>query len=154
MSLSRFYSPLAAIAAMLCCASCTDDIERTDLSATDAITFSVSDSQEWLETGSRSDLLSVTDPVIIPLGNSDGEPLYVHVALQKTAATFGDEPKSRGELLTGDNFATKVTEIGLIGYKYTGTTFSFDGATPVAEMNNIKLVENGNHWEAADQLLR
>lgn len=139
---------------MLCCASCTDDIERTDLSATDAITFSVSDSQEWLETGSRSDLLSVTDPVIIPLGNSDGEPLYVHVALQKTAATFGDEPKSRGELLTGDNFATKVTEIGLIGYKYTGTTFSFDGATPVAEMNNIKLVENGNHWEAADQLLR
>ena len=154
MSLSRFYSPLAAIAAMLCCASCTDDIERTDLSATDAITFSVSDSQEWLETGSRSDLLSVTDPVIIPLGNSDGEPLYVHVALQKTAATFGDEPKSRGELLTGDNFATKVTEIGLIGYKYTGTTFSFDGATPVAEMNNINLVENGNHWEAADQLLR
>lgn len=139
---------------MLCCASCTDDIERTDLSATDAITFSVSDSQEWLETGSRSDLLSVTDPVIIPLGNSDGEPLYVHVALQKTAATFGDEPKSRGELLTGDNFATKVTEIGLIGYKYTGTTFSFDGATPVAEMNNIKLVENGDHWEAADQLLR
>lgn len=139
---------------MLCCASCTDDIERTDLSATDAITFSVSDSQEWLETESRSDLLSVTDPVIIPLGNSDGEPLYVHVALQKTAATFGDEPKSRGELLTGDNFATKVTEIGLIGYKYTGTTFSFDGATPVAEMNNIKLVENGNHWEAADQLLR
>lgn len=139
---------------MLCCASCTDDIERTDLSATDAITFSVSDSQEWLETGSRSDLPSVTDPVIIPLGNSDGEPLYVHVALQKTAATFGDEPKSRGELLTGDNFATKVTEIGLIGYKYTGETFSFDDATPVAEMNNIKLVENGNHWEAADQLLR
>ena len=154
MSLSRFYSPLAAIAAMLCCASCTDDIERIDLSATDAITFSVSDSQEWLETGSRSDLPSVTDPVIIPLGNSDGEPLYVHVALQKTAATFGDEPKSRGELLTGDNFATKVTEIGLIGYKYTGETFSFDDATPVAEMNNIKLVENGNHWEAADQLLR
>ena len=154
MSLSRFYSPLAAIAAMLCCASCTDDIERTDLSATDAITFSVSDSQEWLETGSRSDLPSVTDPVIIPLGNSDGEPLYVHVALQKTAATFGDEPKSRGELLTGDNFATKVTEIGLIGYKYTGTTFSFDGATPDPDMNNIKLVENVDHWEAADKLLR
>lgn len=139
---------------MLCCASCTDDIERTDLSATDAITFSVSDSQEWLETGSRSDLPSVTDPVIIPLGNSDGEPLYVHVALQKTAATFGDEPKSRGELLTGDNFATKVTEIGLIGYKYTGTTFSFDGATPDPDMNNIKLVENVDHWEAADKLLR
>mgnify|MGYP000834266714 CR=1 FL=1 len=154
MSLSRFYSPLAAIAAIVCCASCSDDIERTDLSATDAITFSVSDSQEWLETGSRSELPSVTDPVIIPLGNNDGEPLYVHVALQKSAATFGDEPKSRGELLTGDNFATKVTEIGLIGYKYTGTTFSFDGATPVAEMNNIKLVENGNHWEAADKLLR
>lgn len=124
------------------------------MSAAGAITFSVSDSQEWLETGSRSDLPSVTDPVIIPLGNSDGEPLYVHVALQKTAATFGDESKSRGELLTSENFATKVTEIGLIGYKYTGTTFSFDGATPVAEMNNIKLVENGNHWEAADQLLR
>ena len=139
---------------MLCCASCTDDIERTDLSATDAITFSVSDSQEWLETGSRSELPSVTDPVIIPLGNSDGEPLYVHVALQKTAATFGDEPKSRGELLTGDNFDTKVTEIGLIGYKYTGTTFSFDGATPDPDMNNIKLVKNGDHWEAADKLLR
>lgn len=154
MSLSRFYSPLAAIAAMLCCASCTDDIERTDLSAAGAITFSVSDSQEWLETGSRSELPSVTDPVIIPLGNNDGEPLYVHVALQKTAATFGDEPKSRGELLTGDNFATKVTEIGLIGYKYTGTTFSFDGATPDPDMNNIKLVKSGDHWEAADKLLR
>lgn len=139
---------------MLCCASCTDDIERTDLSAAGAITFSVSDSQEWLETGSRSELPSVTDPVIIPLGNNDGEPLYVHVALQKTAATFGDEPKSRGELLTGDNFATKVTEIGLIGYKYTGTTFSFDGATPDPDMNNIKLVKSGDHWEAADQLLR
>ena len=154
MSLSRFYSPLAAIAAMLCCASCTDDIERIDLSATDAITFSVSDSQEWLETGSRSELPSVTDPVIIPLGNSDGEPLYVHVALQKTAATFGDESKSRGELLTSENFATKVSEIGLIGYKYTGETFSFGGATPDPDMNNIKLVKNGDHWEAADKLLR
>lgn len=142
------------MAAIVCCASCSDDIERIDLSATDAITFSVSDSQEWLETGSRSDLPSVTDPVIIPLGNSEGEPLYVHVALQKTAATFGDEPTSRGELLTGDNFATKVTEIGLIGYKYTATTFSFDGATPDPDMNNIKLIGNGNHWEAADKLLR
>lgn len=139
---------------MLCCASCTDDIERIDLSATDAITFSVSDSQEWLETGSRSELPSVTDPVIIPLGNSDGEPLYVHVALQKTAATFGDESKSRGELLTSENFATKVSEIGLIGYKYTGETFSFGGATPDPDMNNIKLVKNGDHWEAADKLLR
>lgn len=139
---------------MLCCASCTDDIERTDLSAAGAITFSVSDSQEWLETGSRSDLPSVTDPVIIPLGNNGGEPLYVHVALQKTATAFVDEPKSRGELLTGDNFATKVTEIGLIGYKYTGTTFSFVGATPDPDMNNIKLVKSGDHWEAADQLLR
>lgn len=139
---------------MLCCASCTDDIERTDLSAAVAITFSVSDSQEWLETGSRSELPSVTDPVIIPLGNSDGEPLYVHVALQKTAASFGDEPKSRGELLNRDNFATKVSEIGLIGYKYTGTTFSFDGATPDPDMNNIKLVNNVDHWEAADKLLR
>lgn len=139
---------------MLCCASCSDDIERIDLSATDAITFSVSDSQEWLETGSRSELPSVTDPVIIPLGNSEGEPLYVHVALQKSAASFGDEPTSRGELFTRDNFVTKVTEIGLIGYKYTGATFSFDGATPDPDMNNIKLVKNGDHWEAADKLLR
>lgn len=142
------------MAAIVCCASCSDDIERIDLTATDAITFSVSDSQEWLETGSRSALPSPANPEIIPLGNNDGEPLYVHVALQKIATAFVDEPGSRGELLTGDNFATKVTEIGLIGYKYTGETFSFGGATPDPDMNNIKLVKNGDHWEAADKLLR
>lgn len=120
----------------------------------DAITFSVSDNGDWLDSGSRSALPSPVDPVIIPLGNEEGEPLFIHVAMQKAGSAFDSTAKSRGELLTGDNFDEKVTEIGLIGYKYTGSAFSFDGATPDPDMNNIKLVKNGDHWEAADKLLR
>lgn len=143
-------SALSSLALLAGFTSCSDDLDAPRVADPDGrITFTISTTGGWTSTDLRSGdaagapVPSVESPLTVPFRSADGQQLYAHITMapdQDAGSTA-----TRGSMV---NSADDVESIGLIGYRYSGGSFSFAGATPAEGMDNIKLVKKGDHWEA------
>lgn len=148
-----------AAALLFATGGCSDDVDiyrGGTAQGSDCISFSIEEADVWVANGTRSDdasassLPSPLNPEIIPLNNTDGDPLYIHryIIAQMKDDTISD---TRGSLVKDFK---KITKIHLIGYSFEGEEFSIDDIKESPDYVTTLIEKSDNYWVDIDNNLK